>query len=82
MMSWLLRLLIDSLPLLLAAYVGGRAIRALVKGEVIGGGGRTARRMITRSANPVQFWVEMGLHFVVFTFFLIGGFLWWDILPL
>jgi hypothetical protein len=49
------------------------AIRALVKGEVVSSGRFTRRRTIYRSANPIQFWIELGLYGVTIVVLLALG---------
>jgi hypothetical protein len=49
-------------PFLGAACAIGWAIRALVTGEVVSYGRVLGRRTISRSANPVQFWMELALY--------------------
>ena len=49
------------------------AIRALVKGELVSSGRFQRRRTIYRSANPIQFWIEIGLYGVtIMLLFALG----------
>ena len=51
-------------PLVAAACAVIMAARALVRGEVKTHSTRFPLRTITRAANPVEFWIEIGLYCV------------------
>jgi hypothetical protein len=64
--------------ILISPFIGAAcaivwAIRALVKGEVVSYGRVVGRRTISRSANPIQFWMELGLYAVTIVFLLVLG---------
>jgi hypothetical protein len=67
--------LILVVPLLAGACAIFMAIRAVVKGEVAGGGGRYSVKTIYRSVNPIQFWIEIGLYCAAGIFLLLLGLL-------
>jgi hypothetical protein len=69
------------IPLLAASCVVVMAIRAVVKGQVIVSSKLFPRRKITRSANPIQFWVEIGLYFIAAVFLCLLGLLFFDVAP-
>ena len=56
--------LVTIFPLVAAACAVIMAARALVKGEVKTHSTRFPLRTITMAANPVEFWIEIGLYCV------------------
>jgi Zn-dependent protease len=60
-------------PFMGAACTIAWAIRALVTGEVVSYGRVLGRRTISRSANPIQFWMELGLYGVTVAVLLALG---------
>ena len=62
-------------PLLAAACAIFMAMRAVVKGEVAGGGGGYSVRTIYRSVNPTQFWIQIVLYCAAGIFLLLLGLL-------
>jgi hypothetical protein len=72
---------IKTSPFIAAAFVAAMAMRAILKGELKSGGGRSCIRTIIRSSNPIQFWIEIGLYGVVATFFVLFGLLFCDHAP-
>ena len=58
------------------------AIRAVMKGEVnYGGGGAAGIRTVFRSADPIYFWIQIGLHIGVAIFFVLLGLMFTGHLP-
>jgi hypothetical protein len=58
---WVVRLT----PLIASIIAGGLAIRGVATGSLIAGGGRSRERRVSRDVEPIQFWVEICLHFIV-----------------
>src|SRR5579862_8486857 len=65
--------LIENIYFIAAALAVVMAVRALVRGEVRAGSTRFPTRTIYRQANPIQFWLELGLYAVVIIFLLMMG---------
>jgi hypothetical protein len=60
-------------PFIGAAFAIVWAIRALARGEVVSSGRFKRRRTIVRSANPIQFWMELALYGVTIVLLLALG---------
>lgn len=58
---WIVRLT----PLVASIIAGRMAIRGLMTGALIAGGGRTRERRVSRAEDPIQFWIEICVHFIV-----------------
>jgi hypothetical protein len=65
--------------ILVSPFIGAACLivwgtRALVRGEVVSSGRFQRRRTIVRSANPIQFWIELSLYGIAVVLLLALGF--------
>lgn len=67
---------IIAVPFVAAALLFVFAIRAVIRGQLITKGRFLRARTIFRSAQPVQFWLEVVLYCVCGTFLLLMGLMW------
>jgi|GEM_PF-6961507 len=65
-----------AIPFAAAALLFVLAIRAVVRGQLLSKGRFLPARTIFRSAQPVQFWVEVALYCFFATFLLLLGLMW------
>ena len=67
---------IIAIPFLSAALLFVLAIRAVIRGQLISKGRYLPARVIFRSAQPVQFWLELALYCICGAFLLLMGLMW------
>lgn len=67
---------IIAIPFVAAAVLFVLAIRAVIRGQLISKGRFLPARTLFRSAQPIQFWLEVALYCVCGTFLLLMGSMW------
>jgi hypothetical protein len=73
--------LIMVVPFLASTCAIVMAIRGVVKGKLRSSSRFYPMRTLYRSANPIQFWVEIGLYCASAIFLLLMGLLFFDHAP-
>jgi hypothetical protein len=67
---------IMAIPFGAAALLFVLAMRAVIRGQLISKGRYLPARTILRSAQPIQFWLEVALYCVCGMFLLLMGLMW------
>lgn len=67
---------IIAVPFVSAALLFVFAIRGVIRGQLTTKGRYLPARAIFRSAQPVQFWLEVSLYCLCGTFLLLMGLMW------
>ena len=73
--------LIMFFPFAAAACATGMSVRAVCRGQVVTSSRMFARRTLLRSANPIEFWMEIALYCLAATFLTLLGLLFFDHAP-
>ncbi len=68
-------------PFAAAACAIAMTVRAVSRGQVVTSSRMFARRTLLRSANPIEFWLEIALYCLAAIFLMFLGLLFFDHAP-